>query len=278
VASTDFLQAVALLYAKKQRTAASDAGAKDSDLPPVRATRQSLLGLPLQAYLDNRGAVETGFKMAAKFVHRLNILRAADLPYQTQLVPLAAILAEIGPKADHAVNLAKLTRWFWCGIFGELYGSTIEGRFVKDILEVPAWLDGGPEPSTVKDGIFRADRLKSMRTRLSAAYKGSHVLLMEQGARDFRSGQKFEQAMFFTADPAIPAGTLDDYLRSHEIDPALLRADAFDAFMADPERRLLALIARATGHQSITADTAPTEGEDLPDELARDTPAAMAAG
>jgi hypothetical protein len=162
----------------------------------------------------------------------------------------------------------------------------------------------------------------------SAAYEGIHVLLMEQGARDFRSGQKFEQAMFFTdpvdihhifprawcdsrkidpriydaiinktplgdttnrklggaapsaylaklqsgsaADPAIPAGTLDDYLRSHDIDPALLRADAFDAFMADRERRLLALIARATGHQSITADTAPTEGEDLPDELARE--------
>ena len=47
--------------------------------------------------------------------------------------------------------------------------------------------------------------------------------------------------------------------------------------MADRERRLLALIARATGHQSIAAEIAPTEGEDLPDELARDTAEMMAA-
>ena len=59
------------------------------------------------------------------------------------------------PKFDHAAVRDRLARWFWCGIFGELYGSAIESRFAKDVLEVPAWLNGGPEPSTITEGRFR---------------------------------------------------------------------------------------------------------------------------
>src|SRR5262249_15915998 len=71
-----------------------------------------------------------------------------------------------------------------------------ETRIARDFMEVPAWLKGGPEPSTVSETIFRADRLKTMRTRLSAAYKGMNVLLMKEGAQDFRSGQKFGDTIF----------------------------------------------------------------------------------
>ncbi len=330
VASTDFLQAVALRHSKIQRLASEAEGVKPEDLPPVRATRRALLELPLKAYREHREVIEAGFKAAAKFLHKLNILKVDDLPYQTQLVPLAAIFAELGAKAEHIVNQQKLERWFWCGVFGELYGSAIESRFAKDVLEVPTWLEGGPLPSTVKDGVFRAERLRGMRTRLSAAYKGVHVLLMRQGAQDFRTGQKFADATFFSenvdihhifprqwcdtrtpkidpkiydtiinktplsdrtnrsiggkaptdylarlqhgtkSDPAIPAAMLDAHLRSHAIEPALLRADAFEAFMADREHRLLELITGATGHQAISAELAPSEGEDPPDEIARD--------
>jgi hypothetical protein len=44
-------------------------------------------------------------------------------------------------------------------------------------MEVPVWLKGGPEPSTVSETLFRADRLKTMRMRLSAAYNrhSSHL-------------------------------------------------------------------------------------------------------
>lgn len=197
VASTDVLQSIALRHSKKVRLAKVAAGVKESELPAVRATRQSLLDLPLESYLEFRDSVEDGFKRAAKFLRQQEIHRVIDLPYQSQLVPLAAIFSEIGDAADHAGNMAKIARWFWCGIFGELYGSTIESRFAKDIMEVPAWLQGGPEPSTVLDGVFRADRLQTMRTRLSAAYKGIHALLMREGARDFRSGQKFDATVFF---------------------------------------------------------------------------------
>jgi hypothetical protein len=198
VAATDFLQAIALLHTKEVRLAAiADPTKKENDWPAVRATRQSLLDLPLAAYKKHGNSVRLGFERAARFLRQQQIHRVVDLPYQTQLVPLAAIFAEIGDKAEHTTNNEKIARWYWCGVFGELYGSAVESRFAKDILEVPAWLDGGPPPSTVSDGVLRADRLLTMRSRLSAAYKGLQALLLRQGAIDFRSGQAFDQTVFF---------------------------------------------------------------------------------
>jgi hypothetical protein len=335
VASTDVLQAIALLYTKKVRNEKATSGVKESELPAVRATRQSLLDLPLEAYLAYRDSVEIAFKSVAKFLRQQNIHRVLDLPYQTQLVPLAAILAECGEKADHAGNLTKITRWFWCGIFGELYGGGNEARFAKDIVEVPAWLDGGPEPATVIDGSFRAARMLSMRTRLSAAYKGIHALLMREGAKDFRSGQGYDITVFFDEDvdihhifpeawckehkidpkiydtvinktpltyrtnriiggvapsiylgkleagrkhpngqieyPPIPEAVLDSYLESHCIPVNYLRTDSFDSFMKERSKALLKLIAKATGHQMADIEESIEEGEELSEEMARDT-------
>ena len=335
VASTDVLQAIALRHTKKVRADMIANGVKENDLPAVRATRQSLLDLPLDAYLEYRDGVENGFKRAAKFLRQQNIHRVIDLPYQTQLVPLAAIFAEIGDKADHAGHMTKIARWFWCGIFGELYGGGFESRFAKDVVEVPAWLDGGPEPATVSEGVFRANRLQTMRTRQSAAYKGIHALLMREGAKDFRSGQGYDLTVFFDEDvdihhifpqawcdsqridvkvydtvinktplsyrtnrilggvapskylaklelgkknadgqfenPPIAATELDIYLQSHCINPNHLRADAFDAFMKERRKALLTLISNATGHSvNDTADVAD-EGEELTEEIARDS-------
>ena len=87
VASTDVLQAIALLHTKRVRAEKAASGAKESDLPAVRATRQSLLDLPLKAYLAFCDSIEAGFKRAAKFLRQQNIHRVIDLPYQTQLVP-----------------------------------------------------------------------------------------------------------------------------------------------------------------------------------------------
>ena len=63
---------------------------------------------------------------AAKFLHMLHIYRIFDLPYQSQIVALAAILADIGDAWEHEANRAKLVRWYWNGVFGELYGSAVE--------------------------------------------------------------------------------------------------------------------------------------------------------
>ena len=319
VANTDFLQAVSLFYTRDRRRAAEQSGKQGKELPAVTGNRQALLNLPLQEYKRYEAQVERGFAQAAKFLHLQHIYRIFDLPYQSQIVPLAAILADIGDAWEHEANRAMLVRWYWNGVFGELYGSTVETRIARDFMEVPVWLKGGPEPSTITETIFRADRLKTMRMRLSAAYKGVNALLMKDGAEDFRSGQKFDHTVFFgenvdihhifpqdwckkhgikpsvfdsiinktplsyrtnriiggvapseylaklekgnEATPAIERERLDAYLASHLIDPLLLRADRFEDFMADRQKRLLALIEQATG-KAAYAGSVQEEGED----------------
>lgn len=320
VGNTDFLQAISLFFTRERRRAAEQAGKEGKELPAVSGNRQALLDLPLEAYKQYETQVERGFIQAAKFLHMLHIYRIFDLPYQSQIVPLAAILADIGDAWEHEANRTKLIQWYWNGVFGELYGSAVETRIAKDFMEVPNWLKGGPEPSTVSETIFRSDRLKTMRMRLSAAYKGMNALLMKEGAQDFRSGQKFDHTVFFgenvdihhifpqewcktqafkpnefdsiinktplsyrtnriiggvapseylhklehgnSSTPPIHRDRLNSYLRSHLIDPALLRADKFKEFMEDRQKRLLALVEQAMGKAAYSGNT-PEEGEDV---------------
>jgi hypothetical protein len=197
VSNTDFLQVISLFHTREQRREAERAGKQGKELPNVTGNRQALLNLPLVAYKQYERQVEAGFMISAKFLHMLHIYRIGDLPYQSQIVPLAAILADIGDDWGNNVCRDKLQRWFWNGVFGELYGSAVDTRNARDFMEVPAWLHGGKEPSTISETLFRADRLKTMRSRLSAAYKGMNALLMDKGAKDFWSGQKFDDTVFF---------------------------------------------------------------------------------
>ena len=320
VSNTDFLQAISLFHTRDRRRMAETAGKQGKDLPAVSGNRQALLNLPLDAYKQYQVQVEKGFVQAAKFLHMLHIYRIFDLPYQSQIVPLAAILADIGEAWEHDANRAKLVQWYWNGVFGELYGSAVETRIALDFMQVPIWLKGGSEPSTVSETMFRADRLKTMRMRLSAAYKGVNALLMKEGAQDFRSGQKFDHTVFFgenvdihhifpqdwckkqcikpsvfdsiinktplsyrtnrivggiapseyiarlekgnETSPPINPTRLDAYIASHLIDPSLLRADSFDSFMEDRQKRLLELIAEATGKTAYTGNI-QEEGVDI---------------
>ena len=320
VSNTDFLQAISLFYTRDRRRAAEDAGKQGKELPAVSGNRQALLNLPLEAYKQYETQVERGFVQAAKFLHMLHIYRIFDLPYQSQIVPLAAILADIGDAWEHEAIRAKLVQWYWNGVFGELYGSAVETRIARDFMEVPVWLKGGSEPSTVSETMFRADRLKTMRMRLSAAYKGVNALLMKEGAQDFRSGQKFDHTVFFGENvdihhifpqewckkhrikpaiydsiinktplsyrtnriiggvapseylaklehgnettPPIDGNRLDSYLKSHLVNPSLLRGDSFETFMDDRQKQLLALIEQATGKVAYIGSV-QEEGEDV---------------
>ena len=57
VSATDFLQSIALLHGRDKRLAAKKREVRENDLPAVRATRQALLDLPLEAYLKYRDQV-----------------------------------------------------------------------------------------------------------------------------------------------------------------------------------------------------------------------------
>ena len=219
VSNTDFLQALSLFHTRDRRRAAEMQGKTGKELPAVTCNRQALLNLPLEAYRQYETQVECGFIQAAKFLHMLHIYRIFDLPYQSQIVALASILADIGDSWEHDANRAKLVQWYWNGVFGELYGSAVETRIARDFMEVPQWLNGGAEPSTVSETMFRADRLKTMRMRLSAAYKGVNALLMKDGAQDFRSGQKFDHTVFFGENVDIHHIFPQDWCKNRGIKP-----------------------------------------------------------
>ena len=158
---------------------------------PVSCTRREILRLKVSDYNDWANRVEEGFNRAVRFLHSQKIFNARDLPYQTQLAPLAAILADLG---DPAVGSEKIARWYWCGVFGEMYGAATDTRLANDFSEVTAWVeDDAGEPRTIQEANFHENRLLELRTRSSAAYKGVHALLMrKEGCRDFLTGVPIE--------------------------------------------------------------------------------------
>ena len=58
-------------------------------------------------------------------------------------------------------------------------------------------------PRTIEASSFAPTRLLTLRTRNSAAYKGLFSLLMEEGARDFLSGDPIRDTLYFDGNVDI---------------------------------------------------------------------------
>ncbi|MFD9663470.1 DUF262 domain-containing protein [Rhodococcus sp. NPDC059968] len=194
VENTDFLQAVTMLATRKRQLADT------SERPPaISAKREDVLKLTLGDYLELRDPLREAFIWAATFLADRHIFAPRDVPYPKQLVPLAAIKVVLGPDADLISVSERLVRWFWCGVLGELYGSTIETRFTRDIESVPAWAKGETEvatPRTLQDASFVESRLHSLRTRNAAAYKGIAALILAGGARDWMEDRALDKVQY----------------------------------------------------------------------------------
>jgi hypothetical protein len=186
VEPTDFLQAVSLLHTREKRLLDIEAGKTGKAISAVSAKRVSVLSLSLMDYQRWADEVEKGFLLAAKFLRKECFFTARDLPYRTQLVPLAAVLSCLKERWLEPRIHAKLCQWFWCGVLGELYGGAVETRIANDLEELLAWIDGkGDEPRTIYEASFLPNRLYTLRSRLSAAYKGLNTLVLREGAHDF---------------------------------------------------------------------------------------------
>ena len=192
--NTDFLQAVTLLATLKRNRA--DTSSRPS---AVSAKREDVLKLTLTDYLEWVSPLREAFIWVADFLADRHIFDARFLPYPKQLVPLAAIKVAMGADADLIGPRERITRWFWCGILGELYGGAIETRFVRDLEQVPDWtrrIDGATTPNTVQDATFVESRLHSLRTRGAAAYKGLYALLLGNQARDWMEDKALDKVQY----------------------------------------------------------------------------------
>ena len=90
----------------------------------------------------------------------------------------------------------------------------------------------------------------------------TYVAKLEQG-KQTKDGR--------TEYPPLNPATLDGYLISHGISPSHLRADDFEGFMVERRKALLGLISAATGHAISDVADEPDEGEELSEDLARDS-------
>lgn len=314
VESTDFLQAIAMLHTLERRQEDLLGGKIGKQVTPVSAKRATILEMPLTGYKAWADRAEEGFKHAAKFLKRECVRDERDLPYRTQLAPLASVLALLGERWKEPRIYEKLARWYWCGVLGELYGGAVETRIANDVEDLLAWIEGKEgvgEPRTIHDAAFRPDRLDRMTSRLSAAYKGLNVLLLRQKAQDFfwkgtiseldAEDVALDIHHIFPQDwcekhgipkkeyntvvnktplsykanrmiggvaPSTYLGKLqkhdqvkiddtamDDILRTHAIEPELLRHDDFKSFYAARKQALLGLIGQAMGKAIQQAET-----------------------
>ena len=181
--ATEFLQALSLLHSHQGRTEDLAAGRPPR---PINAKRAAVLQLPLEAWNTWADPLETGFLTVASFLRQQGFYCRREVPYSTQLVPLAAVLTHLGERWREPRILDKLTRWFWCGVLGELYGGAVETRMANDFEDLlRCFEDDAHLPKTVRDASFQSERLDSLRTRNSAAYKGIHILILRSDSRDW---------------------------------------------------------------------------------------------
>ena len=182
VTATDFLTALTLLFSFMSGGT-------------VSCKKKDVLALRLTSYKKYADNLCKGFTIAEKLLQEERIFSSRDLPYSTQLIPLAAICTVLmdGNRIFTATVKNMVKQWYWCGVFGELYGSANESRYANDITQVIKWItDGGDLPKTVTDFFFNPTRLLSLQSRQSAAYKGIMALILKNHARDFISGAEMD--------------------------------------------------------------------------------------
>lgn len=321
---TDFLQGVSLLHSFERRTQDLAAGRSGKEATGVTAKREHILEMPLGAFEKWAESLTKGFEEAERFLRSEGFHHPKFLPYRTQLTPLGAVLAHLGERWLEPQIKTKLARWFWCGVLGELYGGAVETRIALDVQQLLAWVNdpSAPEPATVQAAGFNPNRLDTLRSRTSAAYRGLYVLLQREGACDFfwkarmvdldRDDAKLDIHHIFPKkwceDQDIPPrvfnaivnktaisykanrmiggsapskylaqlqghvqvklddAAMDTILKSHVIDPALLRGDSFQAFYSARKAALLALVERAMGKASAEATAIVADDEEGDEE------------
>lgn len=322
---TDFLQGVSLLQSFERRTQDLAAGRSGKEATGVTAKREHILVMPLRAFEKWAEPLTRGYEEAERFLRSEGFHHPKFLPYRTQLTPLGAVLAHLGERWLEPQIKTKIARWFWCGVLGELYGGAVETRIALDVQQLLAWVNdpSGPEPATVQAAGFNPNRLDTLRSRTSAAYRGLYVLLQREGACDFfwkarmvdldrddanldihhifpkkwckdhhipprvfdaivnktaisykanrmiggSAPSKYLAQLQGHAQVKLDDATMNAILKSHVIDPALLRADSFQEFYSARKAALLNIVERAMGKTSseATGDVAD-DGEGEEDE------------
>ncbi len=184
--ATDFLTACTLLASYKRGGT-------------VSCKKKDVLNLTLADYKQYADELSKGFVEAENILQEERIFVCRDLPYTTQLIPLAVLCTLLADgnqiKVTNVKN--KIKQWYWCGVFGELYGSANETRYVNDVVGVMDWIkNGSGVPKTIQEAYFNPTRLLTLQSRQSAAYKGIMALILKNHCKDFISGREMDFTLY----------------------------------------------------------------------------------
>lgn len=186
ITATDFLTACTLLSTYKKGST-------------VSCKKKDVLNLSLKDYNNFADALSEGFVEAEKILQEERVFSNKDLPYSTQLIPLAALctLLSNGNRIKVTNIKNKIRQWYWCGVFGELYGGANETRYVNDVVGVMNWIENnGNIPKTIQESYFNPTRLLTLQSRQSAAYKGIMALILKNHCKDFISGREMDFTVY----------------------------------------------------------------------------------
>ena len=195
VDATDYLTAMTLVNGYKRFKSTGAA---------VSCKKKDVLNLTLEEYKATAVQLTEGYIQMAKFLQEQRIFSGRDLPYTTQLIPMAALFTLLGNDVHDSNVKNNLAQWYWCGVFGEMYGGANETRYALDVTGLMAWIkSNGPLPDTISRAYFNPTRLLSLQTRLSAAYKGVMALLLKAGCKDLISGSAMDFNTFLDENTDI---------------------------------------------------------------------------
>lgn len=186
ITATDFLTACTLLSTYKKGGT-------------VSCKKKDVLNLSLKDYNNFADALSEGFVEAEKILQEERVFSNKDLPHSTQLIPLAALctLLSNGNRIKVTNIKNKIRQWYWCGVFGELYGGANETRYVNDVVGVMNWIENnGNVPKTIQESYFNPTRLLTLQSRQSAAYKGIMALILKNHCKDFISGREMDFTVY----------------------------------------------------------------------------------
>jgi hypothetical protein len=191
VSQTDFLVSLTVLSQYRSKKTLS-------------VKRKEVLALTLENYKQNVGDLVEGYIKVARFLVEQGVYAAKDVPYTTQFVPLSVFMTILGIRTQDEMVKTKLTIWYWCGVFGEMYGGANDVRYINDLVVGLPWIQrkeasytkphlyDGSEPITVSQGFFHPERLYGLKSRSGAAYKGVMAIIAKKGAKDFITGRSMD--------------------------------------------------------------------------------------
>lgn len=191
ITATDFLTACTLL-STYNKAIINKSGA-------VSCKKKDVLNLSLSEYQKYSEKLTNGFVEAEKILQEERIFSSKDLPYTTQFIPLAVLCTLLDE--DNQIKVTniknKIKQWYWCGVFGEMYGGANETRYVYDVVGVMEWIkDDTKLPRTIQESYFNPTRLLGLQSRLSAAYKGIMALILKNHCKDFISGREMDFVVY----------------------------------------------------------------------------------